>query len=167
MEWLFSQSQPQCPAHVRREVFITRTWAGQYGWDWQKRHSMKNSTYDVHLSLRTSGPESSSRCRPWPLIGAVASWDYLSRSKITISPGPLQSALFTKSTGTTYKYRMVQFGLAWKICLIVRYDLLQTLLYESFLGPKLYMLQSNETRHCFLSTVRCVLVYCWFPIGST
>ena len=37
---------------------------------------------------------------------------------VPISPGPLQFALFTICTGTAYKYRMVQFGLAWKINII-------------------------------------------------
>ena len=34
---------------------------------------------------------------------------------VPISPGPLQSALFIICTDTAYKYRMVQFGLAWII----------------------------------------------------
>ena len=52
---------------------------------------------------------------------------------VPISPGPLQSALFTTCTDTAYKYRMVQFGLAWKINkAMMEWNLCQDEIWEYF-----------------------------------
>ena len=73
-----------------------------------------------------------------------------------ISPGPLQSALFIICTDTAYKYRMVQFGLAWiKSKLIDEFKMAAAeLMYQEVKGgiPYSEVLATNsvipEVRQC-------------------
>ena len=69
---------------------------------------------------RLEWPACSPDMNPFFFIEEPSSTPWVTSDIVPISPSPLQSPLFSICIDTSYKYRMVQFGLAWKIN--IKYD---------------------------------------------